>query len=379
MKHYNYIFTGGGLAALTTVVALAENGRLENKSVLIIDPDPKTDDDRTWCFWEKSEHRFSELAANVWSNAVFADARQARNLELSPYRYKRIKASDFYSDAKRRLQLFPNVEWRNEAVIDFSDNGNGCSVKTTTNQFTCDKIFNSIFRPHTIDYQNYPLLQQHFKGWFIKTKNRCFDARVPTFMDFSVPQKGNTRFMYVLPLTETEALVEYTLFSQNILADSEYDIAISEYLQSKSIDEYEVVETEKGSIPMTVYPFWKHNSQNLIHIGTAGGWTKASTGYTFRNTIRQSQRLADFMQHNADLRTFHKTSRFRLYDMLLLDVLDRHNDKGSTVFSSMFRKGSPALIFKFLDEQTTLAEDIAVILKCPTQLFLSAAIRRIFK
>jgi lycopene beta-cyclase len=36
----------------------------------------------------------------------------------------------------------------------------------------------------------------------------------------------------------------------------------------------------------------------------------------------------------------------------------------------MFKKGNPAVIFKFLDEETSLKEDIQVILKCPKMLFI---------
>jgi lycopene beta-cyclase len=32
---------------------------------------------------------------------------------------------------------------------------------------------------------------------------------------------------------------------------------------------------------MTCYPLEK-NTQRVLNIGTAGGWTKASTGYTFK-------------------------------------------------------------------------------------------------
>lgn len=379
MKHFDYIFTGGGLAALSTAVAIAENGGLQNKSVLIIDSDPKDSNDRTWCFWEKSECRFSGIAVNSWSKALFSAENETRILDLSPYRYKRIRSADFYQNAKKRLDRYPNIEWLIDAVTDFSDVGKLCSVTTTSAHFTCGKIFNSILNWSEIDNSKFPLLQQHFKGWFVKAKQPSFDTEIPTFMDFSIPQKGNTRFMYVLPFSATEALVEYTLFSHDLLPEIEYDNAIADYLKIKNISDYEIIETEKGSIPMTVFPFWKNNTKNSINIGSAGGWTKASTGYTFRNTMRKSAELAEFLKTESDLKKFHKSSRFDLYDMLMLDVLDKHNEQGSAIFSSMFRRGNPALILKFLDQETSLFEDIQVILKCPTALFLSAALKRIFR
>jgi len=76
-------------------------------------------------------------------------------------------------------------------------------------------------------------------------------------MDFSVEQKGNTRFMYVLPISKNEALIEYTLFSHNHLENLEYENEIQKYIQKLGIETYKIVETEQGSIPMTCYPFWK--------------------------------------------------------------------------------------------------------------------------
>lgn len=115
----------------------------------------------------------------------------------------------------------------------------------------------------------------------------------------------------------------------------------------------------------------------MLNIGTAGGWTKASTGYTFKNSDKQSSRLVDFLQQETDFRKFHQKSRFWFYDLLLLDILDRQNELGSRIFSSMFKNGNPALIFKFLDEETSLIEDIKVILKCPKLLFIKALFKSV--
>ena len=68
----------------------------------------------------------------------------------------------------------------------------------------------------------YPVLQQHFVGWFIKTKQAAFDPEKVLFMDFDIPQRNETRFLYVLPLDQYNALVEYTLFSEKLLKQEEY-------------------------------------------------------------------------------------------------------------------------------------------------------------
>jgi lycopene beta-cyclase len=162
------------------------------------------------------------------------------------------------------------------------------------------------------------------------------------------------------------------------LTKDEYETEIQNYIHELGISDYEIIEKEHGNIPMTSYPFWDHNTKNILNIGSAGGWTKASTGYTFKNTCKKSKALVQFLQSENDFRKFHKKDKFWFYDLLFLDVLDRRNDLGSTIFSGLFQKGNPSLILKFLDEETSIIEDLKVIWKCPKGLFTRALLGRIF-
>lgn len=383
MKHYHYIFTGSGLSALMTVYEMILSGKFKDKTILLLDENPKKSNDRTWCFWDNSS-LFDEIISKKWDVALFADENFQRDLVLHPYQYKMIRGLDFYNLVFDLISKQENIHFINQKVTDFEELGNHCIVKTDSEgseqNYTCNKIFNSIYNPNLIKNQSkYPLLQQHFIGWFIKSKEEVFDKNKATFMDFSVEQRGNTRFMYVLPTSSTEALLEYTLFSKDLLSKEEYENEIQIYIQKLGITEYEIIEKEQGNIPMTSYQFWKHNTKNIINIGSVGGWTKASTGYTFKNTTKKSKKLIQFLSNQSDFRKFHKMDKFWFYDLLFLDVLYRRNDLGSKVFSSLFKKGNPTLIFKFLDEETTFWEDLQVIWKCPKGLFIRALFGRIFK
>ena len=379
MQHYHYIFTGSGLSALMTVYEMILSGKFNDKTILLLDENPKKSNDRTWCFWDNSA-LFEEIVSKKWDVAFFADATFRRDLDLNPYQYKMVRGLDFYNLIFDLISKQENIHFANQKVIDFEELGNHCIVKTENQNYTCNKIFNSIYNPNLVKGQTkYPLLQQHFIGWFIKSKEEVFDKNKATFMDFSVEQRGNTRFMYVLPTSSTEALLEYTLFSKDLLSKEEYENEIQKYIQKLGITDYEIIEKEQGNIPMTSYKFWKHNTKNIINIGSVGGWTKASTGYTFKNTTKKSKALIEFISKETDFRKFHKTDKFWFYDLLFLDVLYRRNDLGSKVFSALFKKGNPTLIFKFLDEETTFWEDLQVIWKCPKGLFVNALLMRIFK
>ena len=379
MQHYHYIFTGCGLSAMMTVYEMILSGIFQDKTILLLDENPKKTNDRTWCFWD-SNTIFPNQVATKWNSAWFKNTAFERKLNLDPYQYKMVKGLDFYNLIFDLISKQENIHFVNQKVLDFEELGSHCIVKTASENYTCNKIFNSIFNPNLVKSQaKYPLLQQHFVGWFIKSKEEVFDKETATFMDFSVEQKGNTRFMYVLPTSSTEALLEYTLFSKELLPLSEYENEIQNYIQKLGITEYEIVEKEQGNIPMTCYPFWKNNTKNILNIGSAGGWTKASTGYTFKNTTKKAKQLISFLEDNSDFRKFQKRDKFWFYDLFLLDILDKKNHLGSTIFSSMFQKGNATVIFKFLDEETTFLEDLKVIWKCPKGLFVKALFSRIFQ
>jgi hypothetical protein len=380
MKHFDYIFTGTGLSALMTVYKMILSGKFNDKSILLIDQNTKKTNDRTWCFWEKNDTVWKDSISQQWNLALFANKHFRRDLDLKPYQYNMVKGLDFYNQVFDLISKQKNITLVNQKAIEIEESEQVILVQTDTESYSGTKLFNSIYNQQKAENQSkYPLLQQHFLGWFIKSKESVFNPEQAVFMDFSVEQKGNTRFMYVLPITGTEALLEYTLFSHNHLEKAEYEIEIKKYIQNLGITTYEIIAKEQGSIPMTCYPFWKLNTKNVINIGTSGGWTKASTGYTFKKSDKKSTELVSFLQTETDFTKFHKKSKFWLYDLLLLDILDRKNELGSTIFSSLFKKGNPTLIFKFLDEETSLFEDIQVILRCPKLLFIKALFHVIFK
>jgi len=198
-------------------------------------------------------------------------------------------------------------------------------------------------------------------------------------MDFTIQQDGNTRFMYVLPTSKTEALFEYTLFSEDVLEKEEYEKAIENYIQNLGINDYEIVEKEIGNIPMSCFPFHKQNSERVLFIGTAGGWTKASTGFTFFNSKKKSKKLIEFLKTNQNLSKFHHKNRYWFYDLILLEVLYQNNELGAELFGKLFQKNSIQDIFQFLNEEGTLLSDLKVMLSLPSWVFIKATFRALWK
>lgn len=377
---YNYIFSGLGLSSLLVLQEMMQNNLLDALSILIIEPVKKDINDKTWCFWEIGDGEWDHSVRNQWESAYFQTEIDQIECLKNDWRYKMIESKSFYNKIIHRLKSYSNIVFVEDKSVFFEDNGVEVIVKTQNDVFVADYFFNSVFNLSEVEVQTkFPLLQQHFIGWFVRTEVPFFDTEKVSFMDFTVSQKQTTRFMYVLPLSSTEALVEYTLFSPTLLKEEEYEAEIRKYLMAKGIQNFDVVAKEKGNIPMTAFPFWNKNTQRILHIGTAGGWTKASTGYTFKNATKQAKRLVNTLQQDKiDFRNFKKNNRFLFYDSLFVSVLYQNNELGKSIFSNMFTKVAPDKILRFLDEESTIMEEIQIIWACPKLPFLKALMRHLF-
>jgi len=381
MHTYDIIIVGAGAAGLLLADALGRDPYFSTYSVLLLEKESKKANDRTWCFWEKGSGSFDTLLHASWKQLHFKGSSFSARFPISPYSYKMLRASDFYKAYHKRISGYANVTIQQGMATGFREEGGKAVIDTETGAYSCTYLFNSAFSwDELLTTANLPVLQQHFKGWFVRTQKPVFDLQVPTFMDFSIPQHGNTRFMYLLPFSETEALVEYTLFSKDLLENREYEAALNQYMKEDlKCSHFEILQQERGRIPMTCHDFGAKNTDHIVHIGAAGGWAKPSTGYTFMNTHRKTAALLTHLKSGKPLSQFSQRSRFWWYDLLLLDILDKDNIRGGEIFEALFSRRKVQLILKFLDEQTSFSEDIRVIWACPKWDFLQALRRRLFK
>ena len=380
MEQYDYIILGAGASGLMLAFRMSQDSFFDEKSILIIDQVKDKGNDRTWCYWEDGAGEWDDLLTKTWPKVFFGSESFSKTITITPFSYKMIRSEKFYNNLWRSINLKPNISFIEDRAVSWTETEKGVTVSTIKSAYFGLKLFNSIPNKELYEtQQQYPVLQQHFMGWFVKTKTDCFDDSIASFMDFNIPQNGNTRFMYVLPIDKNMALFEYTLFSKELLKHSDYEDAIKDYLNQKKITDFEILEKETGSIPMTSFKFEELNSKNILNIGTAGGWTKASTGYTFNNTSKKTKDLVVFLKTENDLTQFSKRTKFWFYDLLFLDVLATNNGKGSTVFSDMFKRVNAKTILKFLDEESTFLQDLKIMSSVSPKLFLSAIFKRIFK
>ena len=245
---YDYIIAGSGCAGLSLLYRMLRSSKLQTKKILVIDKSEKTSNDRTWCFWENSPGLFQSIVAHQWNTLEFISTDFTNQSDLKDYSYKMINGIDFYNLVLGLAKGFENVSFLNESIEYINSEGIQAIVETDKGKYTAEYVFNStsLFHPK-MSTEN--TLLQHFEGWVIKAKEPCFNSKVATLMDFSLSQKNGATFMYVLPTSDREALVEYTLFSEQLLDKEAYRDALESYIKNNlQIKDYTILHQNDGSV-----------------------------------------------------------------------------------------------------------------------------------
>lgn len=381
--HYHYIITGAGCAGLSLLMRMMEEPFFADKRILVIDRSPKKQNDRTWCFWEKEAGLFEPVVCHQWQKVQFLSPAFSATLDLAPYTYKMIRGIDFYQFVIHKASRSASIEFRYEEVLELTNRGNQAAVVLPSGTVTADFIFNSIQfiqeQVRLLANKKYYHFLQHFKGWVIETNKPCFDASVARMMDFRISQQNGTGFMYVMPTSSTTALVEYTLFTESLLPKETYEAALVAYIANYlSISDYTVVHEEFGVIPMTNKKFELQN-ERIVNIGVAGGQVKGSSGYAFQFIQKRAAAIVmALMKGEKDFRSVSfQQKKGEFYDSVLLNVLHHKKMPGDKIFTAIFRKNKPGRVLRFLDNESTVLEDLGIMASVPTIIFLPAALQEL--
>jgi lycopene beta-cyclase len=350
MKEFDYIIIGGGCAGLSLAYELNIHSKLQNKTLAIIEPRNEYKKDKTWSFWKVSPHNFEDCIRKIWNNFTINIPNHTKHIECKNTPYQTIDSGLFYQ------KIINNLKQNNK--VHFFKNINEIN---TENSF----IFNSV-RNITDSKSN---LWQHFSGLEIETSKDFFDEEIFNLMDFDCNQSGGVHFFYTLPYSKTKALIETTWISDfNNSSIKDYDSQLKDYITNNlRIKNYKINFKETGAIPL----FYPKNIKKLyqMEIGTAGGMTRLSTGYTFLNIQQQSKYIRQNIENIKYAQTFSIKKKYQFLDNIFLKVLRNNPDKMAQIFYKMFGS-SPISVINFLSNKSNIFEDISIISKMPKWIFL---------
>ena len=350
MREFDYIIIGGGCAGLSLAYELEIHEKFKNKTLAIIEPRNDYIRDKTWSFWKVAAHNFEDCVKHSWSNFSVNIPNQTKYIKCDNFPYQAIDSGLFYQKIIKTLKKNTNIH--------FFKNINEISNE---NAF----VFNSV--SDVSDNKND--LWQHFSGIEIETNKDLFDDQIFNLMDFDCEQRDSVHFFYTLPFSKKNALIETTWISDlNHPSNQDYSIQLEDYIKNKlKINNYEIKFKETGAIPL----FHPQNIKkiNQMEIGTAGGMTRLSTGYTFMNIQSQSKYIRENFENIQKVNNFTVNSKYKFLDNIFLKVLKKNSEKMPEIFFKMFNC-SPSTVINFLSNNSNIYEDFSIILKMPKLVFL---------
>jgi len=379
---YDYIIGGAGLAGLTLAWQMLENKLLENKRLLIIDADKKETNDRTWSFWSKPQMWITTLPiTQSWDLGLVKGEDFTLSQKLSPYRYYKIEGIDYYRFILTKLKDHPQVFIIQDVIVS-EDAKRKCVITKNSSYSFTSYFFKSYFFPdelHAIRDPKKQFIWQHFYGYKIRSPKSVFNKKQITYMDMQVPEvKGGLSFVYILPDSDTEALVEFTLFSGDLWEKKDYELALKDYIANNlGIDDYQVLEEEYNKIPMTNSVF-AQRTDSIVPIGTLAGTVKPSTGYSFYRNYSHVQKIIRSLKAGKEDFDVGGAKRFRFYDEVLMNVLHTEKSSGHEVFGSLYKNNKLPKLLKFLNEETNLWEEIKIMNTVPKWSFTKAVLEELF-
>lgn len=373
---FPYVILGAGCAGLSLCYSLLEAGVTER--ILILDRREAFTDDRTWCFWNLRPHPFAALATHCWHSwRVYGPGGDEVRQDRTKTGYARLRATDFYAFVLDRIGLAPNVTLRFGARIDgYVEEKNGVYIRTDRGNVRGDCVFDGRGAAPSTPAE-LTGMRQHFLGQILQTSAPTFDPTCPTLMDFRVDQKAGLRFLYVLPLSPTEALVENTCLGGPERSPETHRAEIAEYArQFLGADKFQVAYEEAGSIPMSSRRRPWRQGQRVFFVGQRAGASKPSSGYTFLRIQEQCRRITQAIAAGSldALPTRFAPRRFAFFDAAFLEALERTPERFPAYFCRLFRDVPADSLARFLSETSGGFDECRVAASLPPGPFLRAAL-----
>ena len=352
MKEFDYVIIGGGCAGLSLAYELEINNKLKDKTLAIIEPRKKYERDKTWSFWKVFDHNFEDCIIKSWNNFTINTSENTHELSTKIFPYQSIDSGKFYKKINSKLTSNLNITF----FKDLNEINSKDSI-----------VFNSVFEGE-LDKSK---LWQHFQGIEIETSKDIFDDKILNLMDFNCDQKNNVHFFYTLPFSKNKALIETTWLSNlENLNLMDYNLQLENYIKNNlRIKNYKIKFIEKGAIPL-FYPSIKKKDK-IINIGSAGGMTRLSTGYTFLNIQEHNKYILKNIDKIDKVEKYNLGQKYKFLDNIFLKVLKNNPEKMPNIFYKMF-KCSPNTVIKFLSNKSNMLEDINIISKVPKFIFVKA-------
>ncbi|GAA1732862.1 lycopene cyclase family protein [Microcella frigidaquae] len=369
---YDLVILGAGCAGLSLAARMAQgDGDLR---VAVIDPRTDHGDDRSWSFWHHDHHELRSIVAHEWSGWTYRglDGRAATH-RVPGVTYQYIRGIDFYRWAldaiatDPRITLHLGVGAHELAGVTLDDGGDGVRVTTDAGPVLARRVVDT--RPQ----RTRALLYQCFSGVEIEHGGRlATDADAVGLMTRMRSGAEGLGFVYVLPLSSTRALVEWTRFSPTPLPLDEVAAERDAELAALGLGDAVVVREEQGILPMGRLDAPTAPLAGVALAGNAGGALRDASGYAFLRIQRWATRCAAALAR-GEAPPAHPREPWvrRQMDRIFLQALRAHPERSADYFLAMATRVPPRRLLRFLTDRASAGDLASIILSLPLLPFLA--------
>lgn len=376
------VVVGGGASGLSLVCHLAAAGW--QGDVLLVDDGVVPPDAPAWAFWTRGGGLLDGAASPGSDRLRVRGPGLDRTLHLGPYRYRTTTGPRLREAADSLLADAPRIRRVRGHVTEVRPDADGAVVRIAApddgepQTVRARWVFDSVGPGTSERDPSTPYLE--FVGHRVECDDDVFDPDVPTLMDFRTDQSAGLAFVYVLPTSARTALVEHTRFvvpAGRPLPDPGHDDALRLALADLGASRHRVVGVERGTIPLHVAPPARPTG-SVVPLGTRAGMVKASTGYGFDRMQRHSARIArSLVRHGHPFDVLGPDRWHRALDALLLEVVRDEPAAVVAVFTRLFARNPAERVLAFLDEDTTLLQELLLFRTLPVGPYWRAVLRRL--
>jgi lycopene beta-cyclase len=371
-QHFDLVIIGGGCAGLSLAYQLSQFG--ENcPRTLIIEERANYTNDRTWCFWDLEDPIHKDLASCAWEKFTVKNNHIAHEYSCQQTPYLMLPSDVFYKNTTSAINSNNKIQLlTGEKLVDQVIKEDVWQIATSTFTATARNVVDT--RPIKTMTKKDSLMWQSFVGYEVELDSPLFNEDQLVLMDFDSSFKEGLAFIYCLPTSKTTALIEYTVFSEELFVAEQLTTKllekIGEYTQNTS---YKIVRQEAGILPMGNKEVEQKEDPTYLFAGLFAGAARPSSGYAFQRIQTWAKECALELKNNHQLKKFKKDPWLQTWmDLLFITVIKKNPTIGAKVFEELFKNCEAKIVANFMSDHSSIMDKLKIVTSLPALPFLLA-------
>jgi lycopene beta-cyclase len=259
-----------------------------------------------------------------------------------------------------------------EKIVDQVIKKDTWQIPTSTFTATATNVVDT--RPIKTITKKDSLMWQSFVGYEVELDSPLFNTDQLVLMDFDSSFKKGLGFIYCLPTSKTTALIEYTVFSEELFVAEQLTTKllekIGEYTQNTS---YKILRKEAAILPMGNKEIGQQEDPTYLFAGLFAGGARPSSGYAFQRIQAWAKECALELKNNHQIKRFKKDSFIQKWmDLLFITVIKKNPTIGAKVFEELFKNCEAKTVAKFMSDHSSIWDKLKIVTSLPALPFILA-------